>query len=269
MRNRRPPRADGRSSSASATPGTPAASGVSVPRALSKLGVLSRSEAERAVRAGRVRVDGQLVRDPARRVDLATVALMLDEIPVAAVSRVYVMLNKPRGLVTTRHDPQQRDTVYRCLEGADLPQLAPVGRLDKASEGLLLLTNDTRWASEITSPASAIEKVYHVQVDVVPSDELAARLEAGVDVAIEGGSPVRLAAVRAQVVRAGDRHGWLEIVLDEGRNRHIRRLLEALDVRVLRLIRVSIGGLALGDLPRGAWRKLTRAEVQALGRTNR
>lgn len=249
-------------------PRPPSRSGVSLPRALSKLGICSRADGERHVLAGRVRVNGRVVRDPARRVDLARDRLALDDAPVAAARRVYVALNKPRGLVTTRRDPRDRDTVYDCLAGADLPFLTPVGRLDKASEGLLLFTNDTRWAARLSSPESHVDKTYHVQVDVVPTGALAARLEAGVEAATsDGGGTERLAAKRASVLRSGERHGWMEITLDEGRNRHIRRMLAACDVAVLRLVRVAIGGVALGDLPKGKWRHLARAEVEALAKT--
>lgn len=220
--------------------------------------------------AGLVRVNGHTVRDPARRVDLLRDRLELGDAGIGQQARVYVALNKPRGLVTTRHDPKARETVYRCLEGGGLPFVSPVGRLDKASEGLLLFTNDTRWASRITSPDSRVDKVYHVQVDVVPTPELASRAERGVDVAGEGDAgPERLAARQVRVLRTGDRHGWLEMVLDEGRNRHIRRLLEALDVGVLRLIRVAVGPLALGTLGKGEWRHLTPAEVRQLAGVTR
>lgn len=241
--------------------------GVSLPRALSKLGICSRSDGERFVLAGRVRVNGRIVRDPSQRVHLERDSLALDDAGVAAAPRAYVALNKPRGVVTTRRDPQARDTVYRCLEGADLPFVSPVGRLDKASEGLLLFTNDTRWAAMLTSPGAHVDKVYHVQVSVVPTEELARQLMTGVDAPVQrdGDAHERLAARRASVLRAGGRHGWLEIVLDEGRNRHIRRLLEALDVEVLRLVRIAVGSITLGDLEKGAWRHLTPREVRGAG----
>ena len=234
---------------------------VSLPRALSKLGLCSRSQAEAAVRAGRVTVDGAVVRDPTMRVDMDRTRLALDGRAATAARRTYVALNKPRGLVTTRDDPQGRDTVFDCLAGADLPPLGAVGRLDKASEGLLLLTNDTRWGQRVLDPATHLPKTYHVQVDRVPDEALVARLQAGVESEGE-----RLGVHTAAVLRAGERHGWLEIVLDEGRNRHIRRLLAALDTEVLRLVRVAIGPLTLGTLPKGAWRHLTAAEKQALDR---
>lgn len=206
-----------------------------------------------------MRVDGQIVRDPEAATTAAS-RLELDGAPLAAVAPAHIALNKPRGLVTTAHDERGRETVYACLRDADLPWLAPVGRLDKASEGLLLFTNDSEWAARLTDPAHGIEKTYHVQIDAVPDAALVRRLCAGV-AAADGG---RLAARRAAVLRSGERHGWLEVVLDEGRNRHLRRLLEALDRRVLRLVRVRIGSLALGTLGKGEWRRLTADEARAL-----
>ena len=152
---------------------------VSLPRALSKLGFCSRTQAEALITEGRVRVDGRIVRNVTARVDPARARITVDGEPVVAERKVYLMLNKPRGLVTTRDDPQERATVYDCLEGLDLPFVAPVGRLDKASEGLLLLTNDTRWAQRVLDPASNVEKVYHVQIDRLPDEGMLERLQAG------------------------------------------------------------------------------------------
>lgn len=235
--------------------------GVSLPRALSKLGLCSRSEGERLVRAGRVRVDGGIVRDPTVRVDMRAARLTVDDAVVRAERRVYLMLNKPRGLVTTLRDPQGRETIYACLGDRDLPFVAPVGRLDRASEGLLLLTNDTRWAHRLLDPVSHVPRVYHVQVDRVPDGALLAALHTGVE---DDGE--RLAAGDACLLRTGGRTAWLAITLTEGRNRQIRRLLAAFDVEVLRLVRVAIGPLALGELAKGQVRALTAAEVRALAR---
>jgi len=185
--------------------------------------------------------------------------LEVDGQPLRAEARVYLMLNKPRGLVTTRADEQGRATVCDLLAGKGLPFLAPVGRLDKASEGLLLLTNDTQWAARLTDPAARVEKLYHAQVDCVADAELTRRLVAGV--MVEGDF---LAVKRAALLRHGVRNCWLELALDEGKNRHIRRLLAALQIEVLRLIRVAIGPLALGPLPKGEFRRLTPAEVEAM-----
>lgn len=234
-----------------------------VARALSKLGVCSRSRAQALVRAGRVLVNSRPVLDPEQPVDLSRDSITLDGSPIRAVEPVYLMLNKPRGLVTTNADEHGRDTVYRCLDGADLPWLAPVGRLDKASEGLLLFTNDTRWAAALLDPDNHVDKTYHVKINRIPVDDLLSTMTEGVCVAGE-----RLAAKRVAVLRQGERNSWLEVVLDEGRNRHIRRLLQALDVEVLRLVRVSIGAVTLGDLAKAAFRPLSQAEVDALGGVN-
>ena len=229
-------------------------------RVLSKRGLCSRSEAERLVREGRVRLDGRVVRDPEYPADVAAARIEIDGAGAASAAPRYLMLNKPRGLVTTVRDERGRDTVYRCFDGADLGWIAPVGRLDKASEGLLLFTNDPRWAARITDPVSGPDKTYHVQVDRIPDEATLAALRSGIEVDGEW-----LRAVSVVVLRAGEKNAWLEIVLDEGRNRQIRRLLAAFDIGVLRLVRVAIGPLALGELPKGQWRELSAGEVAALG----
>lgn len=238
-----------------------ASGGVSLSRALSKLGYCSRTQAEVLIEEGRVRVGGRVVRNPSARLDLDRAGISVDGETIGAERKVYLMLNKPRGLVTTRDDPEGRETVYSCLTGLDLPFVAPVGRLDKASEGLLLMTNDTRWGQRLLDPASHVEKVYHVQIDRVPDEALLEQLEAGVTVE-EG----LLKARKARLLREGTRNAWLEITLDEGRNRHIRRLLAEFDIEVLRLVRIAIGPLVLGDLPKGAVRHLTPDEKRLLDR---
>lgn len=209
--------------------------------------------------AGRVAVNGKVCRDPEWRVELSQDRLAVDGQPIRSAAKIYLMLNKPRGLVTTADDEQGRATVFQCLEGADLPFVSPVGRLDKASEGLLLLTNDTVWAARLTDPASHIDKTYHVQVDCVADAALTQRMTSGMEV--EGDF---LAAKRASILRHGSHTSWLEIVLDEGKNRHIRRLSAALGINVLRLVRVALGELPLGNLAKGEFRHLTEAEVKSL-----
>ncbi len=228
-------------------------------RVLSKRGLASRTQATEWIREGRVRVNGRLIRDPEFPVQQDRDQIEIDDRQAAEQTRIYIALNKPRGLLTTTRDEQARDTVYRCLDGADLPWLAPVGRLDKASEGLLLLCNDPQWAARITDPQHAIRKTYHVQIDRIPDADFLQQLVDGV-----GEGDVLLRASKAQLLRAGGKHAWLEIVLDEGRNRQIRRLLAALDTRVLRLVRVAIGALELGELPKGGWRALDASEVAML-----
>jgi 23S rRNA pseudouridine2605 synthase len=230
-------------------------------RVLSKLGLCSRSRAEAMIRAGRVAVNGRIVLDPEAPTDAQRSAIAVDGTAVTAAGRQYVMLNKPRGYVTTANDERGRDTVYTLLQAAGLPWLAPVGRLDKASEGLLLFTNDSAWAARLTDPAAHLDKTYHVQIDALPDSDLLQRLQAGVDDRGE-----HLSAESVRELRRGDKHAWLAIVLDEGRNRQIRRLLAAFDIHVLRLVRVAIGPLELGDLAKGKWRVLTEGEVASLHR---
>jgi len=178
---------------------------------------------------------------------------------VEAAEKVYLALNKPRGVVTTASDEQGRETVYALLE-KELPWVAPVGRLDKASEGLLLLTNDSEWAARVTSPEIHLDKTYHVQIGVVADAALIASLARGVR--SDDGSILHARSVR--ILRHGEKNSWLEIVLTEGKNRHIRRMLAGVGVEVLRLIRVSIGSLVLGELAKGTSRRLTEAEKRAL-----
>ena len=227
-------------------------------RILSKRGICSRAQAERLIRAGSVRVDGRVERDPEARTNAHARIVIGGDEPATAAKR-YLMLNTPRGLVTTRSDERGRDTVYALLADAALPWIAPVGRLDKASEGLLLFTNDSEWAAHITAPGSRLDKTYHVQIDALPDPDLFERLCEGVR--DEGES---LAAKSVRELRRGEKNAWLEIVLDEGRNRQIRRLLAALDVSVLRLVRIAIGPLVLGDLAKGKWRDLEPHEIDAL-----
>lgn len=235
---------------------------VSIPRGLSKLGVCSRAEGVRLVEAGRVRINGRVVRDTALRIIPERDLIEIDGAPIVRAERVYLALNKPRGLVTTRDDPQGRATIYECLKGAPLPFVAPVGRLDKASEGLLLLTNDSRWSAKLLDPSSHVDKVYHVQVRGMLDEATVARVEAGV---VERDTGEQLKVKRISLLRTGSRSSvWFEIVLDEGKNRHIRRVFAELGIEVLRLVRVAIGPLALGMLPKGAWRMLTNDEVRVL-----
>ena len=178
---------------------------------------------------------------------------------VRTAVKVYLMLNKPRGIITSADDEKGRPTVYSLLPG-DLPWVAPVGRLDKASEGLLLLTNDSAWGARIASPESHVSKIYHVQVAAVVGPELLQQLTSGV----RDESRSLLRARQAAVIRTGAKNSWLEIALDEGKNRHIRRLMDGFGIKVLRLIRVAIGPLQLGGLPKGKVRELTAEEVATL-----
>ena len=232
-----------------------------VARVISKRGLASRAEAGAWVREGRVRVNGEVVSDPEFPVRGDVDRIQIAGLEATPRERLVLMLNKPRGLVTSTRDEQGRETVYNCFAGADLPWLAPVGRLDKASEGLLLFSNDPAWAATITDPASGPAKTYHVQIDRLPEAILLAGLERGLLVDGE-----LLACRSARTLRAGHRNAWIEVVLEEGRNRQIRRLLASSGVAVLRLVRVAVGALALGELPKGGWRLLAPEEVAALQR---
>jgi 23S rRNA pseudouridine2605 synthase len=228
-------------------------------RVLSKLGLCSRTQAAAMIVAGRVSVNGHLERNPERAADIEHDHIEVDGKPVQAATRVYLALNKPRGLIVSTADERSRDTIYSILESANLPWLAPVGRLDKASEGLLLFTNDPVWAARITDPASQLHKTYHVQVNGIPDQNMLDVMHRGI---VEGGE--HLIASSARLLRAGDKNAWLEVVLNEGRNRHIRRMLEALDFRVLRLVRIAIGPIILGELTKGSWRHLSEVELKSL-----
>jgi 23S rRNA pseudouridine2605 synthase len=232
---------------------------VGLARALSKLGYCSRSQAQQLIGSGQVRVNGAVKRNPEAPVSLGRDRIEVNGASIRSAEKIYLVLNKPRGLVTTASDEKGRPTIYATL-GDNLPWVAPVGRLDKASEGLLLLTNDSEWASQVAAPESHLPKIYHVQVSGIRDAALADALMKGVHVS--NGDFLRVKDAR--ILRQGNRNTWLAITLDEGKNRHIRRMLEQLEVEVLRLVRVAIGPLTLGDLTKGASRRLTAEEKSAI-----
>ena len=231
-------------------------------RTLSRMGVCSRSEATQRIAAGRVRLNERLVRDPEVPADPVVDLIEMDGIALQAPRRTCIAVNKPRGLVVSASDEQGRDTVYTLLRDTGLPWLAPVGRLDKASEGLLLMSNDPAWAARIADPAMHVTKTYRVRVRGLPGQAIMQRLRSGV---MDRGECLSADSVR--IIGGGEKNAWLEIVLAEGRNRQIRRMLAACGHGVLRLMRIAIGSLQLGDLPKGAWRALTDAEILALSGT--
>lgn len=232
-------------------------------RALSKLGYCSRSQAAKLIRAGSVTLNGAIRRDPETPCRIDHDRFEVDGHAVKQARRIYLMMNKPRGLVTTASDEKGRETVYSILnpEERSLSWIAPVGRLDKASEGLLLLTNDSEWGARIATPETHLPKTYHVQIDAVVGYEEIQVIERGVRVDGE-----LLRAKRCRLLRSGEKNCWLAITLDEGKNRQIRHLLAALDREVLRLIRVSIGPLQIGALGKRSYRHLTAQEKMALDR---
>lgn len=232
---------------------------IGLARALSKKGICSRSAAAELISAGRVRLNGVIVRDPEARTRSDS-QIDVDGARIDHAPSVYVMINKPRGLVTTAQDERGRDTVYRCFTDSALPWIAPVGRLDQASEGLLLFTNDSQWSAAILAPLHQVARTYHVQIEGIPPPVTLARLNEGV--IARDGELLRVQCAR--LLRQGERNAWLEFALMEGRNRHLRRMLEVVGHPVLRLLRIAIGELELGDLAKGAWRHLSMAEVRSL-----
>jgi 23S rRNA pseudouridine2605 synthase len=222
------------------------------------MGYCSRAKAAELIAAGRARLNGAVRRDAETPVRLGKDRIEVDGQEIRYAEKEYWIMNKPRGVVTTASDEKGRETVYDYIGQRD-KWLAPVGRLDKASEGLLLLTNDSEWAARVLDPSGLVGKTYHVQISALADEALLHSLRSGVR---DGSDFLRL--TRVTELRRGERNSWLEIVLHEGKNRHIRRMLEALGVTVLRLVRVSIGGLELGDLAKGESRKLTAAEKAAV-----
>jgi 23S rRNA pseudouridine2605 synthase len=223
------------------------------------MGYCSRSRAEQAIRAGRVRINGVVKRNIEAPVHLGKDRVEMDGHEIKKADKIYLMLNKPRGVVTTASDERRRETIYAYLQkykDGSLNWVAPVGRLDKASEGLLLITNDSEWAAKITAPETHVDKIYHVQIREQATPAMIEELRRGFTV--KDGEFLQVRS--ANVVRSGERNCWVEIVLDEGRNRHIRRMFETIGVEVLRLVRVAIGPLKLGDLPKGEVRALSEQE---------
>ena len=234
---------------------------LSLARALSKFGVCSRAEAVRWIEAGRVQVDGRVVRFPARRIEPRRHEVKVDGRRVGDdTERVVLVLHKPVGYITSRGDPGGRPTVYDLLD-ASTPWVFPVGRLDRDSAGLLVLTNDHRLGQRLTDPESHVPKRYHARVRGVPTAEALDALRQGVP--LGDGTVSRPAQVRA-LGTAQSGTSWLEIVLTEGKNRQVRRMCANVGHDVLELVRVAVGALELGDLAPGRWRRVGPADLARL-----
>jgi len=227
-------------------------------RVLSKAGLGSRTEARSWIHAGRVTVNGRETKNPDQWVDMARDRVRFDGKPLESRDRVYVLLYKPTGYLTTYKDPEGRPTVYDLVKDVGT-FLSPVGRLDLDTSGLLLMTNDNRLAERVTNPESHVPKTYLVKATPRLADAQLQRLRDGLELA---DGPTRPAEVRR--VRDSDKYTHFEIVLTEGRNRQVRRMVEALDAKVLKLVRIKLGRIAIGTLPIGKWRMLTPAEVRTL-----
>ena len=226
-------------------------------RVISKAGIGSRTEARAWIAAGRVKVNGAVIRDPDAWVDMDRDRVRFDDAPLAAREHVYVLLYKPTGYLTTYKDPEGRPTVYDLL-GDVGTFVSPVGRLDLDTSGLLLLSNDNQFAERVTNPKSHVPKTYLVKASMLLTDAQLDRLRAGIELSDGLTRPALV-----QRVRDSAKYTHFEITLTEGRNRQVRRMVEALGARVLKLVRVRIGGIRIGTLPIGRWRPLTRAEIAA------
>ncbi len=230
-------------------------------RVLSRLGHASRTEARAAILAGRMKVNGRTVRDPDVWVRPECDAILFDGRRVKPARKRYLLFYKPKGVITSHGDPGGRETIYQYL-GEENKWVAPVGRLDKDTSGLLLLTNDTEFGEFISSPESMIPKTYMVKVNALMSDEAIAQLNAGVE--MKRGDRAQPVSVRRREDRG--KYSWLDVVLTEGKNREVRRMIEAVGFKVLKLVRTRIGPLALEGMEVGKWRELSPAEVAGLWR---
>ncbi len=228
-------------------------------RVLSRFGLASRTAARAAILAGRVKVNGRVVRDPDLWINPRIDSIHAGGNRVRQARRIYLLFYKPKGVITSHGDPGGRKTVYDCL-GPEIPWVFPVGRLDKDTSGLLLLTNDTDFANHVADPASGVRKTYLVKANLLVSDELIGKLAQGLE--LKRGDWARPESVRR--VEDRGKYSWLEIVLTEGKNREVRRLLEAVDLKALKLVRTRIGPCTLEGLQVGRWRDLTRAEIRNL-----
>jgi len=228
-------------------------------RVLSRFGLASRTAAREVILAGRLKVNGKVVRDPDLWVRPDQAALHLDGRRLKPVRKTYLLLYKPKGVITSHGDPGGRKTVYEFL--GDIGKwVSPVGRLDKDTSGLLLLTNDTEFANHVTNPNSKVLKTYLVKTSGILSEESVNKLTAGVEMKRgDWASPISVRRVEDR-----GKYTWLEVVLAEGKNREVRRMIEAVGYKVLKLVRTGLGPLTLADLEIGKYRELTPSEVAAL-----
>lgn len=223
-------------------------------RIISKSGLGSRKEARSWIAAGHVELNGVVMKDPDHWVDLERDSVTIDGQPLENSERTYLLLHKPAGYITTRHDPERRPTVYDLLEERD-HHLVYVGRLDSDTSGLLILTSDTAFAERLTNPEYKVPKTYRVEASILVTDEQMQQLRDG----IELGDGVTRPAVVSRI-----HENVLEVTIIEGRNRQVRRMIEALGGTVTSLVRTAIGPVTIGVLPLGKTRPLTAEEVAGL-----
>ncbi len=225
---------------------------------LAEAGVASRRASEQIILAGRVTVNGRPARELGAKIQPGQDEVAVDGAPVKVRRKIYVALHKPRGFLCTRSDPEKRSTVADLLPG-EWRHLAPVGRLDRESEGLIFLTNDGEFALRLTHPRYGVHKIYQATVEGRALPRVIARMLAGIE---DCGDLLK--AERARILSANNSHSVIELELGEGKNREVRRMLAALDLNVIRLRRIQIGRIKLGELPPGKWRTLTEPEIKSL-----
>jgi 23S rRNA pseudouridine2605 synthase len=225
-------------------------------RLLSRFGLGSRNTAKEIIASGKVKVNGRIVKDPELWVSPEKDAVHLDGNRLRPARKKYLLFYKPKGVITSHGDPDGRKTIYDCLDPG-MPWVAPVGRLDKDTSGLIVLTNDNDFANYVTDPTSEVPKTYLVKANTLVSDEMLIRMEQGVD--LGRGDWAKPRSVRR--IEDRGKHSWLEIILTEGKNREVRRLLEALGLKVLKLVRTQIGPCTLEGLQVGKWRDLKPSEI--------
>jgi len=230
-------------------------------RVLSRYGLASRTAAKEAIEAGRLKVNGRVMRDPNCWVTPGRDVIRLDGQRLKAARKVYRVFYKPKGVITSHGDPEGRKTVYDYL-GENARWLFPVGRLDKDTSGLLLMTNDTEFSNLVCNPNSNVLKIYLVKTNGLMGDEVIERLNVGVE--MKRGDRAQPASVRRTENRG--KYTWLEVALTEGKNREVRRMIEALGFKVLKLVRTHIGPLSLEGLRAGQWRDLSSSELASLRR---
>jgi 23S rRNA pseudouridine2605 synthase len=232
-------------------------SAMTLDRVLSRFGLASRTAARQVILAGRIKVNGRIVRDPDVWVEPRNDSIHLDGKRLKRARKLYLLFYKPKGVITSHGDPDSRKTVYDCL-GPEMAWVSPVGRLDKDTTGLLLLTNDTEFADRVTDPSSQIPKTYLLKTNVLVGDELIVRMAQGLE--MKRGDWARPQSVRR--VEDRGKYSWLEIVLTEGKNREVRRMLEAVGLKALKLVRTRIGPCTLEGLQVGQWRPLRPSELR-------
>ena len=227
-------------------------------RVLSKAGICSRTEAREWIVRGRVKVNGRPAKDPELWVNLDRDIVLLDGRPLRTEKRIHILLYKPKGYLTTYKDPDGRPTVYDLIGSVD-QWVFPVGRLDQDTSGLLVMSNDSDFAEHLTNPEHHVPKTYLVKSATLLSDEQLDQLRRGLQL---NDGPTRPAQVRR--IRDGENKSFFEITISEGRNRQVRRMVEALGSKVLKLVRVAIGPVRIQDLQIGHWRHLASDEIRVL-----